>query len=236
MLMSGRPSLNDESGTTIIELLVGMAMGMIVLVGLTMVIITTMHGTARVDARVEATQNARLTVTKIIEELHSACIAPQIAPVKEGSSKTKLIFWHAASGEGHATTPVPVKSEISWAEDGTMRQVDKAKTGIVNGEYSFEPVGTTRTLISNVSPPPGGAIFAYYNYANGTLSGTPLPTNPSLSKANAEQTILVEVTLVAEPASNPVSDASADATVSDSATLRLTPPSFSESAAAPPCQ
>jgi Tfp pilus assembly protein PilW len=235
MLMRDRPSLSDESGTTIIELLVGMAMGMIVLVGLTIVIITTMHGTARVDARVEATQNARLTVTKIIEDLHSACIAPQIAPVKEGSSETKLIFWHAASGEGHATTPAPVKSEISWG-GGTLRQTDKAKTGMVNGEYVFEPVGTTQTLISNVSRPPGGAIFSYYNYANGTLSNTALPANPSLSKTNAEQTILVKVALVAEPASNPVQDRSADATVSDSATLRLTPPSFNESAAASPCQ
>lgn len=231
--MSDLPSLKDERGTTIIELLVGMAMGMIVLVGLTMVIITTLHGTARVDARVEATQNARLTVTRIIEELHSACIAPQVAPVKEGSSKIKLIFWHAAGGEGHAVTPIPVKSEISL-EGGALRQIDKAKTGIVNGEYVFESVGKTQTLISHVSPPPGGAVFSYYNYANGALSSSALAT--SLSKASAEQTILVKVTLVAEPASNPVRDASADATVSDSATLRLTPPSFDESAAASPCQ
>jgi hypothetical protein len=232
--MSDRPSLSDESGTTIVELLVGMAMGMIVLVGLTMVIITTLHGTARVDARVEATQNARLTVTRIMEQLHSACIAPQIAPVKEGSNATKLIFWHAASNEGHATVPKPVKSEIALTEAGTLSQVDKAETGIVNGEYVFEPVGTTRTLISNVSPPPNGAIFRYYNYVSGALSTSPLAT--PLSKITAGETIYVKVKLVAEPASNPVGDASADATVSDSATLRLTPPSFNETAAASPCQ
>jgi hypothetical protein len=231
--MNDRPSLNDESGTTIVELLVGMAMGMIVLVGLTMVIITTLHGTARVDARVEATQNARLTVTKIMEELHSACIAPQVAPIREGSTQTKLIFWHAAGGEGHAVTPAPLKSEITW-EGGALRQIDKAKTGVVDGEYVFEPVGEERTLISNVSAPPSGAIFAYYNYENGALSSNSLST--PLSKPSAGETILVKVTLVAEPASNPVRDASADATVADSATLRLTPPSFDESAAASPCQ
>lgn len=232
--MGSRPSLDDERGTTIVELLVGMAMGMIVLVGLTMVIITTLHGTARVDARVEATQNARLTVSRIMEQLHSACIAPQIAPIKEGSSKTKLIFWHAAGGEGHAVTPVPVKSEISYESNGSLRQVDKAETGIVSGEYVFETAGKASTLISHVSPPSGGAVFSYYNYEHGALSSSALET--PLSKTNAEQTILVKVALTAEPATNPVGDARAAATVSDSATLRLTPPSFSESAAASPCQ
>ncbi len=232
--MNDRPSLDDETGTTIIELLVGMAMGMIVLVGLTMVIITTMHGTARVDARVEATQNARLAVTKIVEELHSACIAPQIAPVREGSSPTKLILWHAASKQARAVTPKPVKSEIDLLANGTLKQTDKAETGTVNGEYTFEPVGRTYTLASHVSAPPGGAIFSYYKYANGALSTTALATPLNLERAL--ETIFVKVTLVAAPASTPVSDAGAELTVSDGATLRLTPPSFSESAAAPPCQ
>jgi Tfp pilus assembly protein PilW len=232
--MPGLPHIKDERGTTIVELLVGMAMGMIVLVGLTMVIITTLHGTARVDARVEATQNARLTLSRIVEQLHSACIAPQIAPVKEGSSKTTLVFWHAAGGEGHAVTPVPVKSEIKLEEDGTLRQVDKAVTGTINGEYAFTSVGTSRTLLSHVSAPPGGAVFRYYSYENGALSSTPLAT--PLTKSKAEQTVYVKVSLVAEPASNPVGDASAAAAVSDSATLRLTPPSFDEKAAVAPCQ
>ena len=58
--MSALDAARDERGTTMVELLVGMAMGMIVLGGLSMTIIVVLHGSARVSARVEATHNARI--------------------------------------------------------------------------------------------------------------------------------------------------------------------------------
>lgn len=235
--MIDRVDIGGERGSSMVELLVGMAMGMIVLVGLTMVIIVTLHGNARVDARVEATQNARLTVTKIMEELHSACIAPKIAPIQKESSGTRLIFRHAASGEANAVAPIPVKTEITYKE-GALWQTDYAKTGGESpAEWTFQGKGEgqERRLIGNVGPPSGGAIFSYYRYEGGKLGGESL-TPPELSEERANETILVKVSLAAEPASNPVRDADADATVFDSASLRLTPPSFNELTPALPCQ
>lgn len=217
-----------------VELLVGMAMGMVVLAGLTMVIIVTLHGNARVDARVEATQNARLTVTEIMEELHSACISPKIAPVKESSSGTKLVFWHAAGGEAKAVEPKPVKSEVTY-EGGALWQTDYAQAGGASPEWTFAATGERRKLIGNVEPAPGKTgLFNYYRYEDGALAESPLAT--PLSKAAAEETVYVKLSLTAEPASNPVHDAAADATVSDSATLRLTPPAYDEETVALPCQ
>lgn len=233
MLVTRTHGIDDERGSTMIELLVGMAMGMIVLVGLTMVIIVTLHGNARVDARVEATQNARLTVTKIMEELHSACIAPKVAPVKPGSSGTTLIFWHAAANQAKAVEPIPVETEIGYRE-GALWQTDKAATGGPSPEWTFAEEGETRKLIGNVAAPAGGEIFTYYRYEGGKLSGTPMAS--PLNEETASETIIVKVALAAAPASNPVHDAAAAATVSDSATLRLTPPSFNEVLPAPPCQ
>jgi Tfp pilus assembly protein PilW len=233
MLMSARPPISDERGSTMIELLVGMAMGMIVLVGLTMVIIVTLHGNARVDARVEATQNARLTITKIMEELHSACVSPKIAPVKSGSSETSLIFWHAAPGQAEAVEPIPVESVITYGESA-LWQTDKVAAAGPNSEWIFPKVGATQKLLDNVALPAGGRIFTYYRYQNGKFNESPL--GPTLNEAEANETILVQVALAAEPASNPVRDPSANATISDSATLRLTPPSFNETVAASPCQ
>jgi Tfp pilus assembly protein PilW len=91
MHLRRRIELRDEEGTTLVELLVGMGMGMVVLAGLAMVMIVTLHGNARVDARVEATDNARVVMTRIIEELHSACVKPMATPVKEGSTRNTLI-------------------------------------------------------------------------------------------------------------------------------------------------
>lgn len=218
-----------------VELLVGMAMGMIVLVGLSMTIITVLHGTSRVDARVEATDNARIAVTRIMEELHSACISPQIAPVREGSTGTSLIFWHAAAAQANGVQPIPVKSRITYSE-GALTQTDYKKTGGTSPAWTFESEaegsGTTRTLLTDVAPVEG-RVFTYEQYEGGNLK--PLSTT-GLSKTEAEATVVVKVALTASPKSTPVADAGSAATVKDSATLRLTPPSFNQAVSAPPCQ
>jgi hypothetical protein len=232
-------SLSDERGTTMVELLVGMAMGMVVLVGLSMTIITVLHGTSRVDARVEATDNARIAVTRIMEELHSACISPQIAPVREDSTGTSLIFWHAAAGEANEVEPTPVKSVIAYS-NGTLSQTDYAQVGGTTPNWAFEGEGgthgpgSTRILLTNVGPPPGSnSVFAYETYESGSLE--PL-SDAGLSKAEAEATIVVKVALTASPRTSPVADNGSAATVRDSATLRLTPPPYNEELSAPPCQ
>ncbi|MBS1884154.1 MAG: hypothetical protein JSS97_14495 [Actinobacteria bacterium] len=240
MLMTA-PPLSDERGTTMIELLVGMAMGMVVLVGLTLMIIVVLHGTSRVDARVEATDNARVAVTGIMEELHSACISPKITPIQTGSTGTELVFWHAAAGQANAVAPIPVKSKIAYSEGTrTLTQTDYAKVGGTSPNWTFEGeegnhgTGSTRTLLTHVAPPSGSTtVFTYYRYEGGEakkISAT------KLGVGEAAETIAVNLALTASPRSTPVADEGSAATVKDSATLRLTPPSFEENASALPCQ
>jgi hypothetical protein len=238
MLVRSQVDVGDERGTTIVELLVGLAMGMVVLVGLTMVIIVTLHGNARVDARVEATQNARTTVTKVMEELHSACILPKIAPVLKESTGKNLIFWHAANGETEAVEPNPVKTEITYKE-GALWQTNYALTGGESPtEWTFrnKGQGEVQKLIDGVKQPAEGEVFSYYRYEGGTLGTNPMTlTESGLSETNANEIILVKMALAAEPATTPVRDADAGTTVFDSASLRLTPPSFNEVIPALPC-
>lgn len=215
--MTGTSRLTDDRGSSIVELLVGMAMGMVVLAGLSMVIITTLHGNARVTRRVEATQNARIAVTKIIEQLHSACLSPRIIPIKESSSATELVFVHAATNEAEAVSPTQVESKVFFSNQALWETEG----------------GATRKLIGNVGPGgPNGEIFSYFKITGGTLATTQLAV--PLNGAAAE-TVYVKVALNAEPASNPTHDARAGATIWDSATLRLTPPLYNTESA-PPCQ
>jgi hypothetical protein len=240
MLMNLRTAMKDERGSTIVELLVGMAMGMIVLSGLSMLIITTLHGNARVDARVEATQNARLTVTNIMEQLHSACVSPQIAPVKQKSTGTKLIFWHSSPKESTKVAPLPIESEIAY-ENGNLYETDKPNSNanfttksIPPSEWTFG-TGVKRLLIEHVTPATGkSSIFNYYRYEKGGAGETALTT--PLNQLGEEETVLVSVELEAEPRTHPVKDNGSDTIVTDQATLRLTPPSFNEEAPALPCQ
>ena len=60
--MKRRGHIADERGDTLIELMVGLAAGLVVLATLTMVILVTLEGSAKVSARVDATQRARVVL------------------------------------------------------------------------------------------------------------------------------------------------------------------------------
>jgi len=222
----------DESGTTLIELMVALMTGLVIISALTMVILTTLHGTNRVSARVHATQRARLAVAQLMEELHSACVMPEIAPVKEGSEGNKLLFVHQT---GSAVAPTPVLSEVVYSA-GTLKQLDFASTGGTSPNWTFsKTASSTKTLLTNVTPmPPSSSIFTYYAYSGGTISETPQKT--PLNEIDALLTVEVHAAITAAPEHMPVADAGAEASIQNTATLRLTPPSFNEGSPARPCQ
>ncbi len=229
--------IGDERGTTLVELLIATATGLVVLSALTAAIVVTLHGSARVSARVDATQRARVVLTNIVEELHSACVAPKIAPVQATSSGTLLKFVHASPAEGAVAAPNPTLTEIVLA-NGTLSQTDYAATGGTAPSWTFSPTPIapgTRKLMTHVAPiAPSTGVFSYYAYANGALSETPLAT--PLSAADAGQTVQVRVALTASAGNTPAADKGGPGSVQDSATLRLTPPSFNEQAVSLPCQ
>jgi hypothetical protein len=218
MLRERLSRLKDEDGTSMVEVMVGLAMGMVVLAGLSMLLIVTMHGNARISARTEASDNARVTMTRIMEELHSGCVSPTVAPVKSGSTKEKLIFIHGTYGGAAAASPTVTTSEIFYTPaKGTLSQSD-------NG-------GAPRVLLSHVSPPASGKFF---EYKNPTVQEEAF--KEPLSVETAPEIILVNVALKASPKSAPISDTGAATEVSNSATLRLTPPTYEEQKVAKPCE
>lgn len=228
--------LGDETGTTLVELMVALMAGMVIFAALTTMVVTTMHGSARVTARVEATQRARIAMVRVMEQLHSACVAPEIAPVATGSTGNSLQFVHQT---GSAVAPTPILSVVSYA-NGTLSQSDYTVTGGTSPNWTFdkESPSSTRTLLTDVAPiPPATSIFSYYRYLNGAISETPLnPPATGLSSEEAALTVEVRAGLSASPLRTPVKDTGAEANVRNSATLRLTPPSFNEGSPSKPCQ
>ncbi len=233
MHMRRRLRLADERGTTLIEMLVALSAGLVIFGAVTGLIVTTMHSSARVSARVHATQRARIVLTRIMEELHSACIAPEIAPVREKSTGTSLRFVHQT---GSDVQPTPILSVIGLSGT-TLSQSDYAQSGGTAPNWTFaeEKPTSTRTLLTGVSPiSPSTSIFSYYAYSNGTISSTPQTT--PLEATAALLTVQVQAALTVAPESTPVKDTGAPTSVRNSATLRLTPPSFNEGSPARPCQ
>ena len=228
--MSISERIADESGTTLVELMVALMTGLVILSALTMLILTTMHGSARVTARVEATQRGRIALVRVMEELHSACVTPELAPVQTGSEGNSLKFVHQT---GSAVQPTPVYSVITFS-NGTLSQQDYEVTGTAPKWGQGAAIGSPKTLLTDVSPtPPASSIFSYYRYENGAVSETPQKT--PLEETEAELTVEVHTALTAAPEHTPVADAGASADIENSATLRLTPPSFNEGSPSKPC-
>jgi hypothetical protein len=228
-------SLRDETGTTLVELMVALISGIVIFAALAMMVVTTMHGASRVTARVEATQRARIAMTRLMEQLHSSCVAPEIAPVYPGSTENSLAFVHQT---GSAVSPTPILSVVSYSS-GTLQQTDYAPTGGASPNWTFDkktPLAT-KILLTKVAPIPATAIFSYYRYVNGAVSETPLsPPISGLTTEEAALTVEVRTALSADPLTTPVKDANDQASVRNSATLRLTPPSFNEGSPSKPCQ
>ncbi len=229
-----KPSLKDESGITLVELLVAISAGSVVFLGLTMMVVASMHDTTRVTNRVHSTQNARTAVHGLITELHSACIAPGLAPVQKESSGTSLSFIH---GSGSEVTPTPVLSTVTLTGT-TLTQTDYAQKSGTMAEPIFNttPVaGTPRALATQVSAVSGTTpIFSYFLLTGGQVSATSLAT--PLSEEHAELAAQVNVALKVSPPGSPVIDAHGAAQIQDSALLRLTPPNASTGAINPPCE
>lgn len=227
------PDLGSEQGTTLVELLVAIVAGTVVMATLSMLIIIVLHGTARVSARVEATQRGRIAVTRIIEQLHSACVAPKATPVLKESTGTTLRFIHATASQGAQVAPIPTETEIKYS-GGTLKQYDKA--GLGPYPTTYPGTATETTLATNVAPiAPSSSIFTYYGSTNGTV-GEVVPGTGGLTETQAVGVIEVRVGLSTSPLSTPVKDAGSATSIRDAAVLRLTPPSFNEKATAPPCQ
>jgi Tfp pilus assembly protein PilW len=217
MLSARVPDLKAEDGSSMVEVMVGLAMGMVVLAGLSMLLIVTVRGNARISARVEASDNARVMMTRIMEELHSACVEPATSPIYPGSTENTLIFKHGPYG-GTITPNAPVtKTEIAYSPtEHKLWQTD-------NGVKSL--------LLSNVSPGTGKPIF---EYSNTTVQEQPFHTPLGVQESN--YTIQVEVAFKESPKSQPVADAGAATEIANSAILRLTPPTYEEGKWAKPCE
>jgi hypothetical protein len=218
---------------TLVELLVATSTGIVVMAGITLSLIVTMRQTDRVASHVDSNQKARITMTKIMDQLHSSCVAPQVAPIQPGSQGSSLTFWHQT---GAAISPTPVKSTISLS-NGILTQYDYAATGGTAPTWTFatNPTSIVR-LMTGVSPISASVpLFRYYAYSDGKLNTTPLSV--PLDEALAATAVQVSVAFKVKPLNAPpIGDTNGETEIQNSALLRLTAPSYSSSTANLPCQ
>jgi Tfp pilus assembly protein PilW len=164
--------MRDQRGFTIAELLVSMGAAMVVMTGVVTLTTTVIHSEARITNRVDAASRARPAMTRIVQELHSACVTSHIVPVRTGSTGTSITFF---SKSGSGVGPAPELHTISLNGTRLMETTTPATPGSIAPNWDFSGSSSSRLLLTNVAAP-GGVIFRYFDFVTGTgaLNTTPL--------------------------------------------------------------
>lgn len=202
-LMPNLPSLRDDQGFTLIELLVSMLMAVVVTGALFAILEVSVHQTTLVTDKVQANQLGRIAMTRIVDELHSSCLAPSFAPIQEKSSETELIFKNAYSSEAVIPNAKEAKTagtgvyehQIVWNKAaGTLTDFTYKSTSGEGTEAIFPSLDYSATtheaknaepakgtlLASNVTESENSAkksvpVFQYYKYATESSSSASTP-------------------------------------------------------------
>lgn len=226
-----RAAVKSESGYTLVELMVAIAAGLVVLFAVTSFIMIALRHSGQISDSVDATQRGRTVLYQVMDELHSACIAPALAPVQASSDAASLRLIHQRGSE---VAPIPVLSVLTLNEGTLSESVYPLSSETEGWKFSTTP-SSTRQLSTGISPTGSSTgIFSYYTYSSGQVSSTPLPT--PLSPEDAEQTVQVRVAFTAAPSVTSVADENTPVGVQDTALLRFSPAPYNESANNLPCQ
>ena len=256
--LSPPPTLRAERGTTMMEMLVAILTSVVVLGALLATLEFTITQESSIADRVSSGQRARLTMTKIVQELQSSCVgfgATAIqAPSKTPTSPLKAInatnLWllsaYGLAGREAAVLSSVNQHDINWTETGKSSSGEKLGTLT---DYAFKSEGgespnwvfptlsiahaTATVLATNVIPPAAGAgsIFKYYTYDS---TGTPKEVSGAEAETAASKAQIAKVEIsFTEAAENGDTQKGRTTSVSDSVLLRFNSAAATEAGTAP---
>jgi type II secretory pathway pseudopilin PulG len=256
MSAASRRIARREDGFTLIEMLVASLCSVIIAGALFAVLEVSLRQTVRITDRVQATQLGRTAMTSVIDELHSACLAREFAPVQAQSTPSELRFVAGFSEKAVIESAEASEHSIVWngAYPGSGTLIDKTfkASGGTWPNFKFEATATPANgvrLGENVYAQTKEAkevpLFQYYKYntkasaggaesASTTLTLIPLKSNETLG-ATAKAVAAVQVTFSEAPANNNLA-LNRSAEFSNLVTLAFAAPSSEATVTAKPCQ
>jgi Tfp pilus assembly protein PilW len=191
----------DESGFTIVELLVAMMVGLIVVFGALGLLETTTKLSARSTDRIEATSKARTAMDLISRQVRSqVCISPDPAVDKPAlvAATADAMTFHASLAPESPTLTIQRRTlQFVPGAGSTPGQIlETVQTGVgTRPNVTFPNPGTTRVIADRVVRDGAKPIFRYFKLVD--VAGTPTPTAmttaPSLSATERRSAVQVDV-------------------------------------------
>jgi Tfp pilus assembly protein PilW len=169
--------LRNQDGFTLIEMLVAMISSVIIVGALVLLFEITINQTNRINETAQASQAGRVTMTGIVDTLHSACLSQGYTPVNEKSTEQKLRFAAAFSEKANIPYSAAAEHEILWnSANETLTEYKYAGTSGENGKIVFSSTAESasgRRIGEKIAAgePSGKGIFRYYKYSTAVSGG-----------------------------------------------------------------
>ncbi|HEY7967753.1 MAG TPA: prepilin-type N-terminal cleavage/methylation domain-containing protein [Solirubrobacteraceae bacterium] len=246
--------LRDERGFTLIEMLVALVAGMIVSGAMAAIVIVSVHFNSNLTDRVDANQQGRVAMEKIVQALNSACVASDVPPVYSSGETTSVatpsdathLFFVSSLTDGASINPNLVEVALTGGQlvmytytyvSGTA----PSSTNTTPWAFSSSPASSfillphaAQTVSAGVTQP----VFQYYGYPSGstgsagTISVNENSGNGTLASGSAVAEVVISFSAL--PTDNGTATGR-PTNLSDTVVLRLTPASSSTTAANAPC-
>jgi hypothetical protein len=214
----------EESGFTLVELVVAMVIGMMVILAAFALLDSSVVLTGKVTDRVDRTQRARGSMEDITRKLRSQ-VCPSAGQASIIDAQDYLVKFYSFTG----TKPfVPDIRQLAWdTNTNSIIESRWAGTGTApNTSWAATP--TTRTVLTDVLPPVSPTpMFAYY------ASGATNPFTAPLSATDAKATSKITVTARIFGTGNGTSGKST--TITGEAFTRTADPNGTNGSTAPQC-
>jgi hypothetical protein len=261
---SQAPALRGEGGFTLVETIMAMITGVIVIGALFAILQVSLHQTAAISNIVQADRQGRTAMTKVVNELHSACLAPKFIPVQSGSKATELRFVNAYSNLAVIPSAAASAGEGAYEHRikfvtvaGKGRLVDEAYPSLSTSswpKFEFNKTAPSKTTLigeaiseTEKTPTEKIPVFQYYKYGKeynqtsgesvSTLEQLPAePTPAQVAAVRVSFTTAPEDTRFQAPLSAKTRVANEKIALSNQVTFAFSAPNAEEPVVAGPCQ
>jgi prepilin-type N-terminal cleavage/methylation domain-containing protein len=228
-----RRRASDESGMTLIEVLVAMVIGMIVLLAAFQLLDRSFTASGQIADREDALQRGRQAMELMTRQLRSqVCVvvppATAYSPPVVSGTDTSVTFYGSLSESATAVT----KRTLTYDSTAPGSITQSVITGVPNTVYpqmSFTGIPVTSTLLTNVAQVQDGTpavnrpVFKYYRYKAGLPKGDLELLSTPLAAADLQRVAVIKVAFRAF-AAKPIADDGDSTVLEDDVFIRISDP------------
>lgn len=186
--------IRRDSGFTLVELMIGMSIGLVVILGGMTILDSVLRISRTTQSRVDSSQRGRTAMENITRELRSQVCLSATAPALTTATATNVVFYVNLG----VVDSNPERHEISLT-GGDIILKRFVGTGTPPSMTFPGTATSTRTLVENVATFGGTPFLRYYAWQNGNpvLPTTLLPA--PLSAANLAKPVKIAVSFRTYP-------------------------------------